>query len=378
MSIHFLTVTPQGRLERMGQTSDVNAGLTRLAVRVRSAVDSTQPGRVLYDTHRVSVDALGHHFDQMGAALSLRRDAFNAGLGLFEPPDLTARFSRILEERMPPLTSREAFRANTEAPPGSLFTEQSRVQSTGEAVILKGGVRDVPAVAIGQARDRRPIVYMAAKFEINWLEQLSINAYGAGLNVTDRKLRTTRRVIMELQNRLAWEGSDEHDIWGVLNHPYLDKIISATVFENASDPDDVVKALIDYANYAEEQSGSTFQPNTMVIAPKVFNFIASRRFGSGSDQTILEHFKKACPHITRIVKARELNDAGPASYSGIFFCRSGSGPADSSCELIDVLSPTLLPPQVAGLATCSYMLAGCGGLNQHEVGDNLLVWVSLG
>jgi len=114
-----------------------------------------------------------------------------------------------------------AFGLNTEVPPGSLRYEQYRMYATGQAVVYRGGSgAQVPAMGLGQATFSAPVVHLVAKADIDWLSELRANM--TGLDLQGRMMRAAQRAIAEWENRAAFEGSVEHGLFGLLNHPYMD------------------------------------------------------------------------------------------------------------------------------------------------------------
>lgn len=372
-SAKFLLVNDNGSFEPLADANKLKASLALIAGQLTFRTDDF--GRKVHNLHAKSIEGVGRYFDSVEAELTDRRgDSFTGSMGIFKPRDLTAKMRRVMEERLPPLTADEAFPINTEIQPGFKFYEQFRTYSTGEAVAYRGGSGvDIPAVGIGAASVTQPIVYMASKIELDWMTMTS--AQQVGLDVQARKMRAGRRVIAELRNRWIWEGNQSLNLYGVLNHPYMDTAVSTVAYTSASAADDIVEDLGYWANYAENESGSTFRPNTLAIAPKLANDLRNRRYGDNADKSILDWFLSANPHIERVILCRELNDALSSGVHGMLFYRRGAGNADSSLEIVDAMGATLLPPDQRALITEMYMLAGTGGLNQTEAGDNLLVYV---
>lgn len=379
MSAIFLEVQPNGRVARMGNSGQVQSGLFQLATLSQSRTDSQ--GRTVWDTHEKSLGLVERNFDaayrevRQDAQDILRRDDFVASLGMFQPRDLTHKFRQVLEERTPTLNAQRVYQISTEIPPGAMSYEQSRIYATGEAVVYRGGSgADIPVVGVGQATMTRPIVYLAAAADFNWLEQLKSNF--AGIDTTPRKMRTLRRVIEELMNKWAFEGSEEHDIWGILNHPYVDTALSTVAWnDTTADPDDIAADAAVWLNYNDNVSGSTFMVDTWLIAPKLENYLRNRPFGDNRDKSLMDWILGANPHIKSVERIREFNDAGGAGIHANALTRRGGGLADTSTTLEVPLGATLLPADRQALATRMYMVAGYGGVNQREVGDNLVFYV---
>lgn len=377
MDATFLLVGDNGHVDRLDDAGGLNGALAQLATMSQRRIDKA--GQVRWSTHGTSLKLLERHFDSSlnqarADALAIRGDAFDPGMGAFNVRDLTYKFRRVLEEKQPPLNGFECFPVNSEVPPGALSYEQSRTYSTGEAVVYRGGSgADIPEVGIGKATFTHPVVYLASRATIDWLENLRINM--TGLDTQARKMRAARRVLDELQNRWIWSGSTAHGLYGVLNHPYVDTALSTVDYGTAAS-DDVASDFGDWANYAENESGSTFQPNALAIAPKLYNKLANRRYGDNADKSLLDWILSANPHITTVKKVRELNDAGGTDVHAMFFFRTG-GASDASAEIVSPMGPTLLTPDRRALVTEMFMVAGFGGVNHRETGDNLVVYVPM-
>ena len=253
---------------------------------------------------------------------------------------------------------------------------QYRTYSTGNAVVYRGGSgADVPEVGIGQATFSAPVIYLISKATINWLESLRANM--TGLDTQSRKMRAARRVIDELENKWVYNGSEDYNIFGLLNHPYVTTALSSVNWSDATAADDIAADFGFWANFAENESQSTFQPDTLQIAPKLHNQLANRRYGDNADKSLLDWMLGANKHLTRIEKVRELNDAGGTDIHAMAFTRNGIGAADASAEIIKTLTPTLLPPEQRALTSEMFLVSGFGGLNQREAGDNLIVFVDV-
>lgn len=373
----FLMVSENGRVEPLADSGSVIGGLETL--KLTSQIRTDAAGRVRRGTFAAGMRAFEMHVGEavqriQQYAEAMRGDSGFAGnMGMLNPRDLTHRFREVLTEAMPPLNM-ALFPVNTEPPPGTLHYEQYRAYSTGEAVVYKGGSgADIPEVGIGQATLTSPIVYLVSKATINWLETLSTNL--VGLDVQARKMQGMQRVIAELENKWTFEGAPAHGLYGLLNHPYVDTALSGVAWVNGTDGDDIAEDFGRWANYAENESGSTFQPNTLLIAPKLANWLRNRKYADDASKSLMDWMLGANPHITRVETVRELNDAGGQGIHAMFFGRLGDSRANSSMEIVRSMTPTLLPPDARTLTTELFMASGFGGLNQREVGDALLVFV---
>jgi len=376
---HFLVVGDNGHVAPLADSSRVQAAMAGTLALCSPRADSA--GRPIWDTHQVSLRMLERNLDAtIGAvradAQAIRGDAaFSAGMGMMNPRDLTHRFRTVLEERHQPRQSLEVFPVNTEVPPGALSYEQYRAYSTGEAVVYRGGSgADITEVGIGQASFNHPVVYLVAKASINWLENLSANM--VGLNTQERKMRAARLAIEQLEDEWVWKGAQAHGLYGLLNHPYVDTALGTVPYsETTTDADDIAADFGTWANYADNESGGAYQPDTLLIAPKLANYLRNRKYDTNAAKSLLDWMLGANPHIKSVKTVAKLNDAGGAGIHAMAFVRGGAGAADSSCEIVKPLTPTLLTPDQRSLVTEMFLVSGFGGLNQREVGDNLVVYV---
>jgi hypothetical protein len=210
-------------------------------------------------------------------------------------------------------------------------------------------------------------------YEMDWLEGLRGGL--TGLDIGTAKMRAARLVIDQMINRWTFQGASDYGIYGLLNHPYCDTALSDVDWIAATAADDIVEDFGQWANYSENESGGVFQPDTLLISTKLFNKFSNRRYGDNADKSMMDWMLSANKHIKNVLPIRELNDAGGTNIHGMAFIRKGSGAGDTSAEMIMAMTPTPLPPERTAMSSKMFIVAGFGGLNQREVGDNLVVYV---
>lgn len=363
----FLPATP-GMVERM------DVGLTRLLSRVQFTTDSR--GRTRCDAFSVGMEMFEANAKRVHA--QLRADSgVSVGLGgAVNPSDLTHKMRRVLEEKKPPLQAMQSMTVNSEVPPGAASYRATRSYTAGQAVAYRGqSAQSIAEVSIGGASVEANVVAFITRVNVGWLENL--RAGFAGIDVEARKMRGARRALDEVIDRTAWLGDTNLDLFGCYNHPYMDMEVSDVDIGGAGTgtPDEISVKLSELSHYASEASNGAFEPNTLLIAPKLYNYIANKRFADGSQGTVLSHFREAHPHIKRIVPIHRFNDIGGSAVHGMLFMRSRDELGDSSIELVVPMGQTVLPPQVGSLATDMFIVTMFGGVLQNSAGDNLFVLV---
>jgi len=376
MTAQFLSVDPSGHVEPILDSGRIQAGMASLISLCNPRADAN--GRQVWNTHEVSMKMLERRIDSALSTVradiaGVRSDAFDPGMGMFNPRDLTYKFKRIMEEKKAPLSALKCFPVNTEVSPGSLKYEQYRMYSTGKAVVYRGGSgADIPRVALGQASVQCNCVYLVSAADINWLENLRANM--TGLDIQARKMRACRRAIDELENKWTFEGSVAWGLYGLLNHPYVDTAYSTVSYDSDAAADDIATDFGYWANYASNESSGANQCDTLLIAGKAATYLRNRRYGDNADKSLFDWMVSANPHIKQVIEVAELNDAGGAGVHAMAFIRRGAGAADSSAEIVKPMMPTLLPPDARALLTELWLVSGHGGLNHSEAGDNLVVY----
>lgn len=331
-----------------------------------------------WNTHRHGERNLARHFDAVDSQVRQRVDSFNGGAGLFQPRDLQHKMAKILEQPLPPLNARTAFPVNTEVQPGAKSWEQHRFYGTGQAVVYRGGSgQDIPYVGLSNVYFNAPVVYMVSASSMDILEEMS--AGYAGMDINSRKLARQRRAIMELQNKWTWEGSTEFNLYGLLNHPYIDTAVSQVDYLPATDAEDILADLYYWADYADNSSGGTFKSDTLLISNKLRNFLTGIIYPDTAGSNVLEMLLRHKDHIKNVIPIRELDDAGGAGVHVMAFVRRGTGSTgDTSTEIVSVMEPIMLPAEQGALSSRIFMLAGYGGLNAQEVGSMVTVYVNGG
>lgn len=371
---HYFEIHPDGSHTPYFPDDGFQARLLNFERSLAHKVDAK--GRRRSDAHKKSMTRLDDFC--VSALDSGRQDAFAAGMGMLNPQDLTYRFKRAMEERLPPLTADRIFPVNTEVDPGALTYEQRRLATTGRAVTYRGGMGDdVPEIELGQTSFQQPLTWFVAKFAVDFREAQSSRF--AGLDTLGKKVAASRRFMYEKRNRLAWNGDSSINMYGVIGHPYIDTAVSQVPYNGDSAIADIIDDFGYWAQWATDQSLGAYAADSVVMAKKLYNYLGRTflNIGNSSNITILEALKKAHPEIKHWEWAPELNNTLSTGVHGMFFYAKGEGGAyDHSVELIDAMAPTLLAPEVRALGQQSFMIGCFGGANHTSAGDNLIVHVT--
>lgn len=299
-----------------------------------------------------------------------RQDAFSASMGSAEPIDMTSITNEVLTQPMPELTGKLFMRDATLCAPGAAFFRQRRTFGTGQAAVHGGG-NDVPLANAGRTiSGARPTKYLVAGAQISVFDKLAADFSG-----TDRwreQLEAANRGIEEYHDDLTWNGNATFDIWGVLNHPWLDVGVSSVAITSASTPAQIMAAFTAYAKRARTGSRAVYAPNAVVMSEGIQAYLTTTLVdaGNGSNITIYDMLKKMCPELVKWSTSWRLDSAGPSSADGILFYRDDKyGPV-----VVVPIETTMLPLQTAGFNDTAYLFKQIGGVWMREAANQLLCW----
>lgn len=299
-----------------------------------------------------------------------RGDSFSASAGLHMARQLEHIYAEVLREPFPLLNAWTLFPLDLTVPPGARTHTVRRVYQDGEAAVYRGGQSPIPRVGVSQQEEQFPVRHYVTSFVYSLFEQLS--SQFANTALVSELLRTARDVLMEFANDKTWNGDSTNGIYGVLNYPWLPKKVVATAFDGSAAADDVLAELNDLANFPQEQSRSTFKPDTLVVSPRVRNFLMNTPRSATTDTTIGEFWLRTNSlGIKSIEEAWELQGVGPSSTDGVLFYRR------DRLGIANVLPQpfTTLPVQSMGFEDTTFAYMSHGGVIMRDVGNNILGWV---
>lgn len=330
----------------------------------------TMQARVSKDDVAIRQDGGVWRLDGAGLGPAARRlDSYSPSMGGAELRDLT--FRRPVErEALPPLSIFKHFELDRSIPPGVVDYEMSRIYGAGEAIIYFGG-DEVPEVSVGQSTGTRPVRFLVTSYSETIFDRLR-SAY-RGFDLNGEKRARAEHILYQTANKLFWKGHSTADLWGILNHPYLDQIISSLT-AGTSDKDDVIRAISKAAHYATRVSKQVFASNACLMSTKMFEYLATTRLGTTDTVTMLDFLKRANPHIKWPSEGTwELDVAGPAAEDGVLFYRDDQ----QGITPIVTLAPTALPTQSLGIVDKTVLIMGIGDAYQKAVGNNFLLWMNV-
>ena len=245
---------------------------------------------------------------------------------LFIAQELNYIRARALEVEHSPLNSFRVFPQDTDVPAGAETALTLVYDTVGMAKIVADYGDDLPrAEAVAMAIPSK-VVTVADSYGYNYVELE--HARMANVNLEARKALAARRGIDLKLNNIAWFGDASHGITGFLGNANIANVVipadgtgSSKLFKD-KDPDKIIRDMNSIINEISNNTNGVEMPDTVLMAPAVYDLLESTPKSQYSDRTILEFLRGAHPEITRWLKIGELTGAGTGStdmiVAGVF------------------------------------------------------------
>ena len=245
---------------------------------------------------------------------------------LFIAQELNYIRARALEVEHSPLNSFRVFPQDTDVPAGAETALTLVYDTVGMAKIVADYGDDLPrAEAVAMAIPSK-VVTVADSYGYNYVELE--HARMANVNLEARKALAARRGIDLKLNNIAWFGDASHGITGFLGNANIANVVipadgtgSSKLFSTKT-PDQIIRDMNSLINEVNVNTNGVEMPDTVLMAPAVYDILESTPKSQYSDRTILEFLRGAHPEITRWMKVGELTGAGTGStdmiVAGVF------------------------------------------------------------
>ena len=245
---------------------------------------------------------------------------------LFIAQELNYIRARALEVEHSPLNSFRVFPQDTDVPPGAETALTLVYDTVGMAKIVADYGDDLPRAEAVATTIPSKVVTVADSYGYNYVELE--HARMANVNLEARKALAARRGIDLKLNNIAWFGDAAHGLTGFLGNANISNVVipadgtgSSKLFSTKT-PDQIIRDMNSLINEVNVNTNGVEMPDTVLMAPAVYDILESTPKSQYSDRTILEFLRGAHPEITRWMKIGELTGAGTGStdmiVAGVF------------------------------------------------------------
>ena len=233
---------------------------------------------------------------------------------LFIAQELNYIRSRALEVEHAPLNSFRVFPQETDVPPGAETALQLVYDSVGMAKIVADYGDDLPRAEAVATTIASKVYTVADSYGYNYVELE--HARMSNVNLESRKALASRRGIDLKLNNLAWFGDADHGITGFIANANIPTVTipadgtgSSALFVDKT-PDQIIRDMNSIINEISNNTNGVEMPDTVLLAPAVYDLLESTPKSQYSDRTILEFLRGAHPEVQRWMKIGELSGAG--------------------------------------------------------------------
>lgn len=338
-----------------------------------------QCGDPMVKQHLTRIEPLAARQDSIYAGLEFRADSGTQG-GTALARELEVVWARVLEQPSPPLMGAKLFPIDNSASPGAENIKITRFLERGEAVIYNGGTQ-IPTSGLRQASTHVYFRHIVSSANWTMLEQLAWDF--SRVNGVQRSLAAARKAIEQLWDKIIWQGSEVHSLYGILNYPYLNRRIVATTFSATADIDSMITEFSRLFTYVPEATNGAALPDSILVGSKLLNFLSSHRLGTGTAVSLLTYLQDQLQTVFAsnggegklIIKSvARLNDAGGTGVHGVLVYKN-----DPDSISLPVSQPvTLLPLFTSGMTLSQIAYMSMGGVVMPNAFSNLLGLVTLG
>lgn len=289
--------------------------------------------------------------------------------GLFVGEQLMAQARRIYEEQMPPNSADILIPPSGGDLKGAAQYAREVYQHQGQADWVGDGADDLPMVNASVIRDVYNIDQGGCAY--GWsLKEINAAAF-ANKPLEQRRGISARRAIENFRNAIFFTGSLAKQIYGLFSFPLIPRTqLSLADFQPGADPEDTLAAMLGLEADVIANTEGAAEPTHLVVGIAVYNFISTTRANLLNNDTILEVYKRNAQSAKTVVRARELDTAGPTGGQVIACIRV----APDIAEHIVPNPLEVLAPQDRNLRTIVNVVCDVGGfvteypLN-HAIGE---------
>ena len=239
---------------------------------------------------------------------------WNQDDALFIAQELNYIRSRALEVEHSPLNSFRVFPQETDVPAGAETALTLVYDTIGMAKIVADYGDDLPRAEAVATTIPSKVYTVADSYGYNYVELE--HAWMANVNLEARKALSARRGVYLKLNNIAWFGDAEHGITGFINNPNIATVTipadgtgSSALFVDKT-PEQIIRDMNSIINEISNNTNGVEMPDTVLLAPAVYDLLESTPKSQYSDRTILEFLRGAHPEVQRWMKVGELKGAG--------------------------------------------------------------------
>jgi hypothetical protein len=219
----------------------------------------------------------------------------DADTGIFFARQLELRMSKAFEMLYPQFPARSLFPINNQGGPWVDQIVAEWFDKVGKAQIGTGEEKSMPRADIKGGEVKSSVRPIVTSFGYSWLEIQ--RAMSTGRDLEQRRANAAIFAFEQLLNQIAFYGDADAGLEGFLtntnipvNSASADGTGNHTTFVSKT-PDTIVQNINSCMSKPWIDSGMIHTPNRLLMPPTQYEYIASTKMSTYSDQTILSYLE---------------------------------------------------------------------------------------
>lgn len=248
---------------------------------------------------------------------TLKRNWRNDGIGtesasVFFARELDYVKAQTYDIVHPEMTALSLFPVSNEVPEGAESFTYYSYDRTGLATIINNYATDLPRADVKGKPVTGYVKSIGDSYGYSVQELRASKMTGKSLDV--RKGESARYAADYLINKLAWMGSKENNLIGILSEENdIPKFVLSTVMVDGEEKtefcyknaDQILEDLNNMQKYVSQITKNVEKPDTLVLPAHVYIDLATRRIPD-TNTTILKFLMDNAPYLKEIREANEL------------------------------------------------------------------------
>lgn len=234
----------------------------------------------------------------------------------------------LFETKYPALKGKSLVPINTSMDPGAEQYTITIVTEYGEVKVLKDFAKDLSRVELSTTQKSMGVFSMGISYAYTINE--ARHAMFAGLPLQTRKAMTARDLMARKLDDILFSGESTTGAKGLVNQTGTESVTVASDGDagaktfSSKGADKILRDLNAPCSQIVVNSKEIHNPNTMVLPLSVYQFIAGKRVGDGTSETVLSYWLRTNPYgIGSVEQTTKLETAGAGSVTrGIVYEKS--------------------------------------------------------
>lgn len=255
---------------------------------------------------------------------------------------------RTYDKKYLKLKAKQLIPLNTEGGEGITQIVWHSYEGFALAKIISNYANDIPRADISAKENTATVKTVALAYGYSIKEIKT--SMRSGKNLEQRKANKTREGVEQTVDKIAWLGSEKHNIPGFINYPGITEYVipagasTDTEWESKT-PDEIIADMNGIVSAVVATTKENEIPTTMLMPIDKYTLIAGMRMTDGDTKTVLKFFLENNPYIKEVVPLSYLKGAGISGSDRLMVY-----PKDEDNVTLEVPVPFMqLPAQQKGL-----------------------------